>query len=106
MVATNFAAQFDTLGPAPVLIKSTLGTLFGYDIGSSDGSPAMVLFYDKATAPVYGTDTPLVRILLPPFGHAARTSATGIGFTNGLYLLVATLHGTQQRNISGHVEFV
>jgi hypothetical protein len=99
-------SQFDTLGPAPVLIKNGGVTLYGYDVGSSDGSPAMVLFYDKATAPVYGTDTPLVRILLPPFGHAARTSANGITFSNGLYLIVATLHGTQQRNISGHVEFL
>ncbi|MGB6326795.1 MAG: hypothetical protein WBG11_13765 [Methylocella sp.] len=49
---TNSAAQFDTLGPAPVLIKNAAGTLFGYDVGSSDGSPAMVLLYDKATAPV------------------------------------------------------
>ncbi|MGA7385083.1 MAG: hypothetical protein WBW81_10485 [Methylocella sp.] len=100
----NSAAQFDTLGPAPVLIKNAAGTLFGYDVGSSDGSPVMVLLYDKATAPVYGTDTPLVRILLPPFGHSARASA--VAFAKGLYLLVATLHGTQQRNISGHVEFL
>ena len=77
-----------------------------YDVGSSDGSPAMVLLYDKATAPVYGADTPLVRILLPPFENSARAAATGVAFANGLCLLVATLHGTQQRNISGHVEFV
>ncbi|MGH6848446.1 MAG: hypothetical protein ACREC0_13720 [Methylocella sp.] len=102
----NSAAQFDTLGRAPVLIKNAAGTLFGYEVGSADGSPAMVLLYDKATAPVYGTDTPLVRVLLPPFGQSARTSATGVGFTKGLYLLVVTMHGTQQRNISGHVEFL
>ena len=102
----NSAAQFDTLGPAPVLIKNAAGTLFGYDVGSADGSAAMVLLYDKATAPVYATDTPLVRILLPPFGHTARASQTGVAFANGLYLLVVTLHGTQQRNISGHVEFL
>lgn len=102
----NSAAQFDTLGSAPILIKNVAGTLFGYDVGSADGSPAMVLLYDKATAPVYGKDTPLVRILLPPHGQSARTSATGVAFANGLYLLVATLHGTQQRNISGHIEFL
>jgi hypothetical protein len=98
------ATQFDTLGPAPVLIKNVAGTLVGYDVGSSDGSPAMVLLYDKATAPVYGTDTPFVRILLPPFGQSARTSA-GVTFANGLYLLVKTLHGAQQLNVSGHIEF-
>lgn len=102
----NSAAQFNTLGPTPVLIKSAAGILLGYDVGSADGSPAMVLLYDKATVPVYGTDTPLVRILLPPCGHTARTSVSGIAFANGLYLLVATLHGTQQSNISGHVEFL
>ena len=102
----NSSAQFDTLGPAPVLIKSAPGALYGYDVGSSDGSPAMVLLYDKATAPVYGTDTPLMRILLPPFGQSARASVQGIAFANGLYLLVKTLHGTQQLNVSGHVEFL
>lgn len=66
----------------------------------------MVLLFDKANAPVFGTDTPLVRILLPPFGHTARTSVTGIAFANGLYLLGATLHGTQQSYIGGHVEFL
>jgi hypothetical protein len=45
----NSAAQFDTLGSAAVLIKNAAGTLFGYDVGSADGSPAMVLLYDKAT---------------------------------------------------------
>ncbi len=103
----NSAAQFDTLGPTPVLLKAGSGTLFGYDVGNSDGSPAMVLFYDKATPPVYSTDTPLLRVLVPPGLNVSRTSAAaGIGFTAGLYILVKTLHGTQQRNISGHVEFL
>ncbi|MGH6812862.1 MAG: hypothetical protein ACREDM_11160 [Methylocella sp.] len=42
-MTTNSAAQFDAVGPAPVLIKNTAGILFGYDVGSADGSPAMVL---------------------------------------------------------------
>jgi hypothetical protein len=100
----NSAAQFDTLGQTPVQLKAGPGTLFGYDIGNSDGSPAMVLFYDKATAPVYGVDTPLLRVLVPPSLNAFRTSAAGFAFTAGLFVLVRTLHGTQQRNVSGHVE--
>ena len=101
----NSAAQFDTLGQTPVQLKSGSGTLFGYDVGNSDGSPAMVLFYDKATPPVCATDTPLLRVLVPPGINVSRTSATGIGFAAGLYVLVKTLHGTQQRNVSGHVEY-
>jgi hypothetical protein len=65
----------------------------------------MVLFYDKATPPVFGTDTPFVRVLVSPGTNVSRTSAVGIAFTAGLYILVKTLHGTQQRNVSGHVEF-
>ena len=102
---TNFAAQFDTLGQTPVQLRAGSGTLFGYDVGNSDGSPAMVLFYDKATPPVYSTDMPLLRILVPAGINVSRTSAAGIAFTAGLYVLVKTLHGTQQRNVSGHVEF-
>lgn len=105
MVA-NSAAQFDTLGQIPVQLKATYGTLFGYDVGNSDASPAMVLFYDKATAPVYNADTQLLRVLVPPGMNAFRTSAAGIVFSTGLDVLVKTLHGTQQRNISGHVEFL
>jgi hypothetical protein len=101
----NLAAQFDTLNQTPVQIKASSGTLYGYDVGNSDASPAMVLFYDKATAPVYSTDTPLLRVLVPPGMNAFRTSMAGIAFAAGLYVLVKTLHGTQQRNISGHVEF-
>ena len=102
----NSAAQFDTLSQTPVQLKSGSGTLFGYDVGNSDGSPTMVLFYDKATPPVYSTDTPLLRVLVPPGINVSRTSAAGIAFTAGLYILVKTLHGTQQRNISGHAEFI
>jgi hypothetical protein len=102
----NSAVQFDTLGPLPIVLKGGSGTLFGYDIGNSDGSPAMVLFYDKATAPNYGVDTPLLRVLVPPGMNAIRTSASGIAFTAGLYVLVKTLHGTQQRNVSGHIELL
>ena len=105
-MTTNSAVQFDTLGPTPVPLRVGGGTLFGYDIGNSDGSPAMVLFYDKATAPVYGTDMPLLRVLVPPGLNAFRTSAAGIAFTAGLFILVKTLHGTQQRNVSGHVEIL
>ena len=101
----NSAAQFDTLGQTPVQLKAGSGTLFGYDFGNSDSSPAMVLFYDKATPPVYSTDTPVLRVLIPPGMNAVRTSAAGIAFTAGLYVLVKTLHGTQQRNVSGHAEF-
>ncbi len=81
----NSAAQFDTLGEAPVQLKAGSGTLFGYDVGNSDGSPAMVLFYDKAAPPIYSTDTPLLRVLVPPGVNVSRTSAAGIGFTAGLY---------------------
>ncbi len=102
----NSAAQFDTLGQTPVQLKASSGTLYGYDVGNSDGSPAMVLFYDKATAPVFGIDTPLLRVLVPPGLNAFRTSAAGIAFTAGLFILVKTLHGTQQRNVSGHVELL
>ncbi|MGH6839640.1 MAG: hypothetical protein ACREDT_12750 [Methylocella sp.] len=105
MVA-NSAAQFDTLSQTPVQLKATPGTLFAYDVGNSDASPAMVLFYDKVTPPVYNIDTPLLRVLVPPGMNAFRTSTSGIAFSTGLYVLVKTLHGTQQRNISGHIEFV
>jgi hypothetical protein len=107
MAMANSAVQFDTVGPTPVPLRVGGGTLFGYDIGNSDVSPAMVLLYDKATAPVYGTDTPLLRVLVPPGLNAFRTtSAAGITFTAGLFVLVKTLHGTQQRNVSGHVELL
>ena len=104
MVA-NSAVQFDMLSQTPVQLKATSGTLFAYDVGNSDASPAMVLFYDKATPPVYNIDTPLLRVLVPPSMNAFRTSAAGIAFSTG-YVLVKTLHGTQQRNISGHIEFL
>jgi hypothetical protein len=66
----------------------------------------MVLFYDKATAPVFGVDNPLIRVLVPPGRNTARTSATGIAFALGIWLLVASSHGTQALNVSGHIEYI
>ncbi len=52
----NSAAQFDTLGQTPVQLKAGSGTLYGYDVGNSDASPAMVLFTTRRrrllTAPI------------------------------------------------------
>jgi hypothetical protein len=73
----NSAAQFDTLGQTPVQLRAGSGTLFGYDVGNSDGSPAMVLFYDKATPPVFSTDTPFVRVL--SFSRHERIPHVGCG---------------------------
>lgn len=48
-----------------VLIASGKGTLTGWQGSNVSGSEYYVKFYDKATAPVVGTDVPVLTIRLP-----------------------------------------
>jgi len=100
------AKNFEVTNNTPVLIASGAHTLFGYDVGSNDPSPVKVLVFDKATAPVIGTDQPILEILLPPLGARARaTGSAGIAFANGIYLVVSAFHGTQREPVAGHFEY-
>ena len=70
-----------------VNVKSAVGTVYGFSFLNTTASIRYVHFYAKATAPVLGTDTPVITIGIPASGTAVwemtvgMASANGIGFT-------------------------
>jgi hypothetical protein len=106
-MTANSVVTFDAVGPTAVQVKTAAGTLFGYDIASSDPNPMYVYFYDSSTIPVLGTNTPLLKILIPPFSSKSRTSATGMTLVNGLFIIVTGVSGVAQTgHVAGHIEYV
>lgn len=57
------------------LIATGQHTIFSVELGGVGSSPAYVKFYDKATAPTCGTDTPVKTLIIP----VASTAANGAG---------------------------
>lgn len=98
-------ALVDIIGSAALSIKGSAGTLVGYDLSSIDPSPAVISFYDKATAPVFGVDSPVVKILISQNQRADRTLTSAVVVTSGLQMIVSTMHGVQLLNVIGYVEF-
>lgn len=94
---TVTANQGTLVAPTPVninsaattnatLVKATAGTLYNISASNINAAARYLKLYNKATAPVPGTDTPLLTILLPPgstvdhdFGLVGHRFATGIG---------------------------
>jgi len=53
-----------------ILIKAGYGQVYGYHIINSAAAARFVKFYDNATAPTVGTDTPVMTIALAAAGQA------------------------------------
>lgn len=62
-------------------IKGSAGQLYGYTIANTNASPRWLKFYNKATAPTVGTDTPFMTILIP--GNASGAGAN-VSWPNGI----------------------
>lgn len=100
-VGANPFHAISAANTTPVQIKGTGGTssagtlweMIGVNVGTS--ALAYAKFYDKATAPTVGTDTPAYVVPLPTAGSAngagaARSWPTGLKFANGIWLAITT----------------
>jgi len=63
------------------VIKASAGTVHGWYISNVNAAARFVKFYNKATAPTVGTDTPLITLAIP--GNAAG-AGTNVSFNKGL----------------------
>ena len=67
-------------------VKASAGLLYGFSISNTNASARYVHFYNKATAPVVGTDVPVATVQVTGNGVVIRafpvgaTYGTGIGF--------------------------
>jgi hypothetical protein len=71
-------------------VKSTPGRVGGWALTNNNASARYVHFYDKATAPVAGTDTPKFTIMLPGSGGNNRADDIGTAFTTGIGYSITT----------------
>jgi hypothetical protein len=78
------------------LIAAGQRTLYSAQLGGIGAAPAYVKFYDKATAPTCGTDTPVKVLIIPAAATAANGNANnaviplGDQFVNGIGICVVT----------------
>jgi hypothetical protein len=66
------------------LVKSSAGRLYGYHLANPTTSWRYVKLYNKATAPVAGTDTPAATISLPPGGSVELHHTVPLSFGTGI----------------------
>jgi hypothetical protein len=64
--------------------------LYGYYISNTNSSVRYVKFYNKASAPTVGTDTPVLVLAIPGTGAANVSFPAGINFTTGLAFATTT----------------
>jgi hypothetical protein len=80
--------RLTTVTNTPRLVKSSSGNLFSWNIINTVGSVIYLKFFDKATAPSVGTDTPILTISIPASSsiYLANSGISQYTFTNGLYI--------------------
>lgn len=66
------------------LVKATAARLYGYNLANMTASWRFVKFYNKATAPVAGTDVPVMTIAIPPNSVVDGEYSIPITFATGL----------------------
>jgi hypothetical protein len=66
------------------LVKSSAARLFDFVLSNTSAAWKYVKFYNKASAPTVGTDTPVKTIGVPPGGTVSFSSAIGMAFATGL----------------------
>jgi hypothetical protein len=72
------------------VIKNGAGTLYGYEIANASGVARFVKFYDKASAPTVGTDTPVRTIGILSNNRAGLALVPGQKFANGIAIGLTT----------------
>lgn len=65
-------------------IKASTGKIKGWHLYNNATAARYIKFYDKATAPVVGTDTPALTVPLPASSSVSVSFRDGIDFANGI----------------------
>jgi len=113
MAAAIFNVKNDgTLNPV-VISASAVASLDAYDIfNSSRSDDGIVLWFYNKAAPVFGTDTPLFSVAIPPMSAARRDIAiatTGAAYAAGTALSYIVTHlsglAVKANKITGHLVY-
>lgn len=80
-------------------VKASAGQVYGYHLFNRTAGELFVKLYNKASAPVVASDTPVYTIPLPPYGGVALTFPMGIAFGTGIaYAIVGGVADTNNTN--------
>lgn len=87
-VTTQTHFKSSTASTNATLIKGSAGSVFNMVIHNTHGGGAnnsiSFRLYNKSTAPVVGTDVPMIVIHVPPNQSKEINFTSGITFTNGI----------------------
>lgn len=72
------------------LVKNAAGQLYGVVVDNQNAAVRYLKFYNKATAPTVGTDTPVLTFAIPPAGTLHLEFANGIAFDTGIGIGLTT----------------
>jgi len=67
-----------------ISIKASAGQVYGWYLYNAASSVRYVKFYNKATAPTVGTDTPVMTVPIPQLSAANVEYNVGIAFATGI----------------------
>jgi hypothetical protein len=65
-------------------VKASPGNLYGLAVSNVTASPRYFKLYNKATAPIPGTDTPITTIAVPASSTVIRVYPVGLFFSTGI----------------------
>jgi len=87
-VTTQAHFKSSTASTNATLVKGSAGSVFNIIAhnthGGAAGNSIALRFYDKATAPVVGTDVPMIIIHVGPNTSKELNFTSGITFKNGI----------------------
>lgn len=71
-----------------VLVKAGSGRIYGYVFANTSATTRYVKLFNKATAPILGTDPPVRIIMVPANGIAAYHIGPGLPFSAGIGMAI------------------
>ena len=71
-------------------VKASAGQLYGYSVTNSNTSARYLKFFNKASAPTVGSDTPYFDVLIPGSGGVVQSIDVGIAFGAGISYALTT----------------
>ncbi|MCH8978005.1 MAG: hypothetical protein IH945_02025 [Armatimonadetes bacterium] len=97
----------DAAGVTNTLVKGAKTLLLSIDAQNTGGAAAYLHLFDKATAPVAGTDTPKLTYLLPAAGGKVNEKNMAVEFSLGFgYAITSGAGDTDSTNVTNADEVV
>lgn len=89
--STNALSRLKVVAAATtnaVAVKASAGRVYGWTLSNTSASWRFVKLFNKATAPVPGTDTPVEVIAIPPGDHIDVITVFGVSYSAGIGIAI------------------